>query len=259
MRTMDNALMTLEALRSGYAGEEKLHGVTAAFRAGQLTVVIGPNGSGKSTLLKCMAGQLPVTEGRIGLEGRPIDTFGRLERARMISYMPQSRLIPETSVGQLVMHGRYPHLKWGQRPGAEDRRVVREALERVGLSARASRPAHQLSGGERQRAYVAMMLAQQARGMLLDEPTVYLDPSGQFELMNLLRELSASGACVVAVLHDLSLAMRYADRILLMNQGQLVQQGTPAEVYASKQLERCFGIRIRRLGEHYVFLSAADG
>ena len=254
MPTTVSALLALEDLRAGYDGEEKLHGISAAFRAGQLSIVIGRNGCGKSTLLKCAAGQLRPMSGSILLEGRPIDTLHRLERARSVAYMPQSRLVPEIPVRQLVMHSRYPHLAWGQRPRPEDRRIAREALERVGLGDMASRCVHQLSGGERQRAYIAMMLSQQARIMLLDEPTIYLDLSGQFELMDLLRQLAASGVCVVAVLHDLSLAMRYADQILMMNEGERITQGTPDEVYASGCLESCFGIRVKRLEGHYLFL-----
>lgn len=258
MPTSDDRLMALDRLRAGYEGEEKLHGVSAELRAGELTVVIGPNGCGKSTLLKCAAGQIAPSSGAVLLEGRSLRDIPRLERARQIAYMPQSRLVPEIPVRQLVMHGRYPHLRWGQRPGAEDRRVAREAVERVGLADKASRPVHELSGGERQRAYIAMMLAQQARVMLLDEPMTYLDPSGQFALMDLLRSLSASGVCVVAVLHDLNLAMRYADRLLMLEGGNPVFTGDPEALYCSGQLERTFRVRVKRVEGQYLFFPGSD-
>lgn len=247
-------MIQFDNLRAGYDRAERLHGISAALQPGRLTAVIGPNGSGKTTLLKCLAGLLPLRKGAIRLGSRPMNEIPSRERARLVSYMPQSRPAPEISVRQLVAHGRYPHLKWGQGAGPGDREIIDAALRRTGLFQDADRPVSRLSGGERQRAYLAMMLAQQTPVMLLDEPTTYLDLSAQFSLMELLRELCAEGRCAVAVLHDLALAMEYADEVLLMQDGCLAAHGTPDEIYRSGRLESVFGVDVHRLETgKYVF------
>lgn len=242
-------------LRAGYDGQEKLHGVDLDLAPGRLTAVVGPNGCGKSTLVRCLAGQLAPTGGEITLTGEALSRVNPALRARKIAYMPQSRLVPEISVGQLVLHGRYPHLKWGQRPGAKDRQIAEEAIGLAGLSDRADAPVSQLSGGERQRAYLAMMLAQQAQVMLLDEPTAYLDLSRQFELLALLRKLCEEGLCVLAVLHDLGLAMSFADDLIVMDGGRIAQRGSARQIYDSGVLERVFSVRVRAVDGQYLFSS----
>lgn len=240
-------MLQLDHLCAGYDGAERLHQVSAEIAPGRLTAVIGPNGCGKSTLIKCMAGLLPVSAGAVRLNGRELCAFSEKERARLISYMPQSRIAPDVSVRQLAAHGRYPHLKWGQSLSREDHEIIDRALDRAGMLPYANRLVSRLSGGERQRAYLAMMLAQQTPVMLLDEPTTYLDLSGQFSLMELLRGLSREGRSAVAVLHDLSLALEYADHILLMQDGRLIAEGTPEEVFLSGRLQEVFCVDIDRI------------
>lgn len=241
-------------LRAGYDGAEKLHGLTAALGEGRLCAIIGPNGCGKSTLMKCAAGLLKPTAGELRLNGRALSLVSERERARLLAYMPQSRIAPDISVRQLVAHGRYPHLKWGQSMRAGDWEIVDAAIERVKLAGDARRSVSRLSGGERQRAYLAMMLAQQTQLMLLDEPTTYLDLSAQFALMELLRQLRAEGRSIAVVLHDLALALEYADELLLLRQGELIAAGTPEQVYASGELEETFGVGIRRAEDgKYIF------
>lgn len=252
-------MLEFREVRAGYDGVEKLHGISVRLERGCLTAIIGPNGCGKSTLLKCGAGLLKPSGGEILLSGGAMGRIGEKERARRISYMPQSRVAPDISVLQLAAHGRYPYLKWGRNLSAADRQIVSDAVERTGLARYAQRAVSRLSGGERQRAYLAMMLAQQTEMMLLDEPTTYLDLSSQFELMELLRALRDEGRSIAVVLHDLSLALEYADAIVLMEGGRLIAAGKPAEVYASGALERCFGVEIRRTeDEKYIFYAAGD-
>lgn len=247
-------MLQLENLCAGYDGAERLHGISTAIASGQLTAVIGPNGCGKSTLMKCMAGLLKPSAGTVRLDGRDFGSLSEKERARLIAYMPQSRIAPDISVRQLAAHGRYPHLKWGRNPSQTDREIIGRALERTGMLPLADRLVSRISGGERQRAYLAMMLAQQTPVMLLDEPTTYLDLSGQFSLMELLRGLCLEGRSAVAVLHDLSLALEYADRILLMQDGRLAAEGTPEEVFASGKLQQVFGVDVGRAGQNkFVF------
>jgi len=168
--------------------------------------------------------------------------------------------VPDISVAQLVAHGRYPHLKWGQSLNARDRDIIAEAIDRVNLAKYARQSLLRLSGGERQRAYIAMMLAQETDSMLLDEPTTHLDLSARFALMDLLKHLSDEGRCIAVVLHDLSLALEYADEILLMRRGEGVASGTPEDVYHSSEIQKTFAIDIRKTADgKYVFYSASQG
>jgi ABC-type cobalamin/Fe3+-siderophores transport system ATPase subunit len=259
-RTEGESMLRFENVCAGYDGLERLHRVTAAIPSGGLTAVIGPNGCGKSTLIKCAAGILKPSGGSALLDGRSIRSIPEKERARLISYMPQSRVVPDISVRQLAAYGRYPRLKWGQNLSAADRGIIEAALRRTGLTAYAQRSVSRLSGGERQRAYIAMMLAQQTSVMLLDEPTAYLDLSAQFSLMELLAELCREGRSAVVVLHDLALALEYADNVLLMQDGRLVAQGRPEEVYAAGVIGSVFDIGVRRLSDgKYVFTKRRDG
>jgi len=237
-------MLRIENLCAGYENQECLHRISAKIQPGILTAVIGPNGCGKSTLMKCLAGLLKHSAGSVWLNSRDLRKIPEKERARYISYMPQSRVTPDISVRQLVTHGRYPHLKWGQNLSNADREIVNRALERTDMLPYAMRSVSRLSGGERQRAYLAMMLAQQTPVMLLDEPTTYLDLSSQFSLMELLRGLCREGHGAVAVLHDLSLALEYADRILLMQDGRLVAEGTPEEVFHTGKIQQVFNVDV---------------
>ena len=247
-------MLEFRELRAAYDGVETLHGVSAHLAPGKLTAIIGPNGCGKSTLMKCAVGLMKPSGGEILLNGQPLSVIPEKERARHLSYMPQSRIAPDISVRHLVIHGRYPHLKWGPSLRREDREIVQAAIERVKLGALVNRPVSRLSGGERQRAYLAMMLAQQTAVMLLDEPTAYLDLSSQFALMELLRALCREGRSVILVLHELSLALEYTDSLLLMERGRLVAAGSPEEVYRSGQIQRIFSIDVRRTSDNkYLF------
>lgn len=247
-------MIRFDGLCAGYDGTQRLHDISCSVPEGKLVAVIGPNGCGKSTLMKCAAGILKPFCGRILLGDTPLSEFSPRGLARKISYMPQSRLIPGMPVRQLAAHGRYPHLKWGRSMTDADREIVRSAMVRTGVESHADRSVARLSGGERQRAYLAMMLAQQTPLMLLDEPAAYLDLSGQFQLMELLRELRDEGHTVVLVLHDLALALEYADTLLLMQSGRLLQTGTPGEIYASGRLQDVFDVEVERTPKgKYVF------
>lgn len=247
-------MLQIDALRVSYEGVEALHDISLRIPKGSLTALIGPNGCGKSTLVKAMAGMLKPDAGAIVIDGADQARLSRRELAARVSYMPQSRPAPGITVRHLVAHGRYPHLKWGHSMTAGDRAIVAQALRDAGVEALAHRTLTQLSGGERQRAYLAMMLAQQTPVMLLDEPTTYLDLRSQFDMMALLTRLRDDGHTLVAVLHDLGLALEYADHILLMQSGRLITQGTPESVYRSGALQRVFRVEVRRTDEgRYVF------
>lgn len=240
-------MMRIEGLAAGYRGFAVIEGVSTAIRPQCLTALIGPNGSGKSTLLKAMANLLPPMRGLIELDGRPLTSFGRRALAREIAYLPQARETPNMTVRALVGHGRYPHLAFAHAPSPEDLRAADEALAACGMAEMAARSVRELSGGERQRAYIAMLLAQGAPVMLLDEPTTHLDLRHQFDLLALLSRLKAGGKTLVVALHDLSLAMACADDVLLMERGRVLAHGRPEEVFESGALQRAFEVDARRL------------
>ena len=238
-------MLELRDVTAGYGGTPVLRNVTFSVPAGSLTALIGPNDCGKTTLLRAAARQLPLSGGGILLDGRPISAYGRTEFARKAAFMPQVRSVPAITVGALVSHGRFPHLGFSRRLRPEDRDAVQAAMEATGVAEWAHRDLRSLSGGERQRVYLAMALAQGIDLILLDEPTTYLDPGRQFELLDLIASLPGRSKTVVMVLHDLAHALRYSDRLVLLEQGRLVQQGTPEALYAGGQLDRVFSIRSR--------------
>lgn len=235
-------MLELWDLRAGYGHSEVLHGIRANLCPGQLVCILGPNGCGKSTLLKTLPGILPITGGKILLDGRAVTDYPRTALAKRMAYLSQGRRIPAMTVGELVLHGRFPHLQFPRRYSAEDRRIAEDAMVQMGISAEAKRPLSALSGGMRQSAFLAMALAQQADYILLDEPTTYLDIGHQLELMRLLRSIADGGCAVAAIMHDLPLALTYADAVWVMRNGVLVMSGTPGEVCTSGVLHEVFGV-----------------
>lgn len=252
-------MMRLDGLCAGYGAEDKLFSVSALFENGALTGLIGPNGSGKSTLIKAAAGQLRPSAGQVLLDGTPIAHLGPRVLARRLAYMPQTRGAPGITVRQLAAHGRYPHLGFGRALTRGDWRRVEQAMECAGVAAFAQRPVNTLSGGERQRAYLAMLLAQDAGVILLDEPTAYLDLKHQFDLMDLLKSLAAGGKTVVVALHELGLALSYCDKLLLLANGRALALGAPRQVYEDGLIERAFGIRVTQAGPGQYLFSGTGG
>ena len=238
-------MLELKRLWAGYGEEPVLREVDACLPAGKLTAVVGPNGCGKSTLLRAAARLISPSSGQVLLDGQA--DVPRREYARRVAYLPQARDVPAITVEGLVSHGRFPHLGFPRILSPEDRAAVRAAMERTGAAAFRERELARLSGGERQKAYLAMLLAQQADTLLLDEPTTYLDIRHQLEVLALLRELAAEGRAVAAVLHDLDAALRRADQLLVLDQGRIAAAGTPGEILASGVLRRVFGVEVRRL------------
>lgn len=225
------------------AGRATLEGIEITIAPGTVNGIIGPNGSGKSTLLRLLLGALPPATGEIALEGRPLSRWTRRELARAVGVVPQrEELNFPLTVRELVGMGRYPHLRTWQREGDADRRAIANALARTSLTDLAERPLDTLSGGELQRARIARALAQEPRTLVLDEPTAALDIRHEMAIFELLRDLAEEeGATIVLVTHNLNLAARYADQILLLHQGRIAAHGPPAQALEQQVLEEVYG------------------
>lgn len=230
----------------GYGGEPVLRDVNLRFPRGQVTVLLGPNGCGKSTLLKAIPGLSHRMAGEILVDGKPIEVYTPQALARQVSYLPQTRRVPDMTVERLVLHGRFPYLSYPRRYGKEDHAIAQAAMEQVGITEFAGTPLQKLSGGTRQKAYIAMALAQDTDAVLLDEPNTHLDIAHQLQLMTLCRDLANRGKAVVLVLHDLNLALSHADQVAVLFGGAVIARGTPEEVWESGALERAFGVKVLR-------------
>jgi iron complex transport system ATP-binding protein len=220
-------------------GRPVLDQVSLSVAAGEMVGLVGPNGAGKTALLRLAVGLEKPSAGQILLDGQPLSRFSAAERARRLAYLPQQ---PETawpiSVRDAVRLGRLPH-------GDGDGQAVERALAATGMAACAERPLTALSGGERALVLLARALAVEAGSLLLDEPTANLDPAHQLQVMDILRQRASRGDAVVVVMHDLALAARCCDRLLVLHQGRLAAQGGGA-VLDDPLLRQVFRITVER-------------
>lgn len=217
--------------------------LSVAVPDGSFTAIIGPNACGKSTLLRAMARVLRPRAGEVVLDGRALSDYRSKEVARVVGLLPQSSEAPDgITVVDLVSRGRFPHQGLVRQWTAEDDDAVWSALEATGTDALADRLVAELSGGQRQRVWVAMALAQQAEILLLDEPTTFLDIAHQIELLDLFAQLHRQGRTIVAVLHDLNHAARYATHLVVMKDGEVVASGAPSSVMTAELVREVFGL-----------------
>ena len=220
-------------------GRTLLHPLSLTFPSGKVTGLIGHNGSGKSTLLKMLGRHQPPSAGEVLLDGQPLESWGSKAFARKVAYLPQQLPPAEgMTVRELVAIGRYPWHGALGRFGAADREKVEEAIALVGLKPLAHRLVDSLSGGERQRAWIAMLVAQDSRCLLLDEPTSALDPELTGEILKVIRDLAEEHMTMVIVTHEMSFAKDVADRVIFMAGGVIVEEGTPEEVMVNTREER---------------------
>ena len=233
-----------QAVTVGYGEEPVVRDLDLTIADRRVTTIVGPNGCGKSTLLRTMARLLKPTSGAVLLDGEPVQDIATREVARRMALLPQSPIAPEgLLVRDLVGRGRHPHQRWFSQWSPEDETIVESALEMTDTSELRDRALDQLSGGQRQRAWIAMTLAQDTEIMLLDEPTTYLDLAHQVEVLDLVTRLNRErNRTVVMVLHDLNLAARYSDVIVVMKDGAVVCEGDPTTVFTSAMLAETFGL-----------------
>ncbi|QEV99931.1 ABC transporter ATP-binding protein [Microbacterium caowuchunii] len=240
----DLPVLRARGLAAGYPDRRVIEQLDLDVAPGRVTIIIGANASGKSTLLSTLARLLPPLGGAVTIDEVDIRTVPRRALARRLGILPQQPTAPDgLRVGDLVSRGRYPHRGLLGRWTDADQEAVDAAMLATGLTDLADRAVGELSGGQRQRAWVAMALAQDPRILLLDEPTTFLDLSHQLEVLDLVRRLNrVRGTTVVAVLHDLNLAARYADDLVVMAEGGILAQGRPADVLTAEVLRVAFGL-----------------
>jgi iron complex transport system ATP-binding protein len=238
--------MALEAehLTVGYDRVTVFENLDLVVEEGTVTTLIGANGSGKSTLLKAFGRLLAPSHGTVRLSGTPIGQLSARQVARRLAVLPQKPLTPTaTSVRDLVMRGRHPHQSLLRPWTREDAAMVAEAMAATGIADVAERDVASLSGGQLQRAWIALVLAQDTPTILLDEPTTFLDLAHQLEVLRLVRRINRErGSTIVMVLHDLGLAARYSDRLVVVHDGRVLADGDPWSVLTPGVLATAFGL-----------------
>ncbi|MEM3037978.1 MAG: heme ABC transporter ATP-binding protein [Thermoplasmata archaeon] len=238
--------LSIENLSISFDGKKILKDISLDIEAGEFLALMGPNGSGKTTLLRCIMNYLRPEHGAVLIDAKPIHTLKDKELAQFLAVVPQTSQLDFTFTAyEIVMMGRLPYS--GNRFLSESRTdadAVRSAMERTDTWRFADRQFSSLSGGERQRVVIARALAQEPKILLLDEPTVFLDITGQFEIMDLLRELNKEGLTIIAVLHDINLASRYCRRVALLGDGRIESIGSPDEVFTPENIMRIYDIDV---------------
>lgn len=247
---MDTALDAQGVTVAYRRGQDVLTDVSAAVPRGGFTAIIGPNGCGKSTLLRAFARLLIPSAGRVLLDGQELAGMRTAELARLMSLLPQHSPVPDgIRVAELVRRGRYPHQTLFAQWSPEDEEAVARAMRLTHVEELADRLVDTLSGGQRQRVWIALALAQDAPLLLLDEPTTFLDIAHQVETLRLLDRLRGEGRTIVAVLHELGHAARFATHLIAMKDGRVVASGRPEQLLTEKRIEEVFGLRCRVIGD----------
>lgn len=229
---MNDMALTFDNVSAGYYKRQVLHNITLEFQPGHVSALIGPNGAGKSTLIKAASGVLPLSQGRVRVNGHDISKLNHANRAKLISVIPQARNLPPAfTVFEVVQMGRTAYTGWFGQFSHTDADIIEYSMKRTDTFSLADRRIGELSGGEAQRVLLARAISQQASVMLLDEPTTHLDIQYQVNLLDMIVKLAREDhLAVVLAIHDLNLVSRYADRVVLLVEGRVQAAGLPADV-----------------------------
>lgn len=246
-------MIEFEKVCAGYGKKQVLNNISLSFEKGSITTIIGPNGCGKSTLLKSAVGLCEVFSGNIIIDNKNADSITKQQRAQRIAYLSQGKNLPETTVGLLVLHGRFPYLSFPRKYSKADFEKAKLSMEKMGILQYKDTRLCELSGGIRQKAYIAMALCQEADTILFDEPTTYLDISQQFKMNDIFCELKQSGKAVVCVLHDIVSALKISDKIIVMSDGKVIKTGTPSEIVESGVISKVFGVEVYSHDNEYFY------
>ena len=239
-------MLKIENLSAFYGKKQVLFDLSFELERGKFTAILGKNGSGKSSLLSCIASQKRYS-GKILLGEREIAEITPRERAKIISCLPQNLPLTQFSVRETVAFGREPYISF--KLTDSDNEIIEKSIERCGISHLKDKKLTEISGGERQMAYLAMALAQDADVIMLDEPTTYMDAPNAREFLSTLKSAQSEGKTVVAVMHDLTAAVKYADNIILIDEGQIIFAGTRKECIESGEIERIMGVEKHSLDD----------
>ena len=255
-------MIQLQNISAGYGKKTVIRNISLDIQPGKILALLGPNGSGKSTLLKTALGLLPLSGGQILYDDRDICRLSRKQIAQKASFLTQNRNVPSIQALKMVLHGRFPYLSYPRQYTADDYILARQAMETAGCADFAHEDVSRLSGGQRQAVYLAMTLAQDTQTVFMDEPTTYLDLPHQASIFRTARELADRGKAVVLVLHDLISALGHADKIAVLDQGNLVFQGAPDEFLVSTIPETVFHIALHCSdtphGRQYYYVQRED-
>jgi len=249
---MNSPILQIQNTSFSYDRENVLHSVSMGVKPGEFVGVIGPNGSGKSTLLKILGGVLTSNSGNLFFKGKNFIEFNRKELARSITWIPQDHpMIFPFKVSEVVLMGRHPYLSAFTFEGDEDIEIARSAMEQTQTLQFAQRRFNEISGGEKQRVVIAGAIAQEPELMILDEPTSALDIKYQIQILNILKELNQKkSVTVILAMHDLHLASKFCNRLILLEEGKIFQDGKPEEVLQKEHLEKVYGIKVHLIRDH---------
>ncbi len=251
--------MEVEGLCQGYGQRTILSGIDFTAESGELLTILGPNGCGKSTLIKTLCNVIKPRAGTITIEGRDVGTMDPRELAKTIAYVPQTiSSFGYTTVYDLVLIGRRPYTEWNYT--SEDLGIAADAMIKMNVNAYIDKDVNELSGGQKQRAFIARALAQQPAFYIFDEPTSSFDLRNQLDTMRIMRNLvKENGACLVVALHDLNLAIRYSDRIMVLNNSEIYDIGKPEDVITSKMIKDVYGVDAEIVEDsHGLYVRAFD-
>jgi iron complex transport system ATP-binding protein len=243
----ETSVLKAENLSAGYGERDAIQLIDFELREGEVLGLVGPNGSGKSTLLKAITREIPPRSGTVSIHGTPLESFRANDLARALTVIPQSASLPEGfSALEITLMGRTPYLSLLQTEGPTDLAIARRSMLQTDTLTFADRTVNELSGGERQRVVVARALTQQSPILLMDEPTVHLDIGHQLELLDLVLDLTRKRTfSVIAVVHDLTLAAQYCDRLLLLSEGRIYSSGTVHEVLRPDTIRTVYNVDAR--------------